>query len=98
MAAGAAGASAGAAAAAAISEAIKASGSIVRVEARDFEALVASAPDPLVLHQEPSGMFSRHHRYATHYRGFTFVAQDREPLFMPAGAQVIRARKIWFPD
>lgn len=98
MAAGAAGASASAAAAAAISNAIKASGSIVRIEARDFEALVASIPDPLVLHQEPVGVFSRNHRYATHHRGFTFVAQDREPIFMPAGAQVIRAQKIWFPD
>ena len=45
----AAGGAAGAAAAAAIANAIKASGAIVQVESRDFEALLHRAGDPLVV-------------------------------------------------
>lgn len=99
MAAGAAGAAGGAAAAAAaIANMVKASGAILRVEPDDFEALVAGMPDPLVLHQEPAGMFARKHRYATSHHGFIFVAQSRDPLFLPAHAQTLRAQKIWIPD
>lgn len=98
---GAAGGAAGggaAAAAAAIAEAVKASGAIVRIEAKDLEDLVRRAPDRLLIHSPPRGMFSRNHRYLTSYRGFVFFAESREEIFLPRGVEVVTARQIWIPS
>ncbi len=90
-------AAAGAAAAAAIANAIKASGVLVKIEPGDFEELVRGMGSPLVIHQPPSGVFQRRHRYLTHYRGFTFHAESAEPLFLPREAEVVPCRQIWIP-
>jgi len=86
------------AAAAAGQKLIKVSGALVETEPAIFQQLVQRIDEPLVLHQEPGGMFSRHHRYATSHRGFIFLAKSREPLALPGRAAVLPARKIWFPD
>lgn len=95
----AAGGGAGAAAAAsAIASAIKASGALVQIEPRDFEALVQHIAEPLVLHQGTGGMFARTHRYATSYRGFIFFAKSKDVLFLPDRVQLLPVKKIWMPD
>lgn len=92
------GAGAGAAAQAAIAQAIKASGAMVEIEAADFEELIRLIRDPLVLHQEPGGMFSRKHQYATSHGGFIFFARAREPIYLPRQLRPIPVKKIWTPD
>lgn len=89
------GAAAGAAAAA-IARAIKASGTIVRVGPRDFEAIVKRSQKPLVIHAQ-GGLFSTKHQYFVSYKGFAFYTKTAAPLVLPADAEVVEAEKVWTP-
>jgi ApbE superfamily uncharacterized protein (UPF0280 family) len=91
-------AGAAAAAAAAIANAIKASGSLVQIEPRDFQDLVERIPDALVLYKEAGGVFDRNHQYATSHRGFIFFARTREPLLLPARVHLLPVMKMWMPE
>jgi hypothetical protein len=93
-----AGGGAAAAAAAAIVQAIKASGAIVRIEARDFENLVRRLDEPLVIHSPPTGMFNKKHQYLTSCAGFVFHTRTDTALTLPHRAPTITAEKIWVPD
>lgn len=90
------GAAAGGAAAAAIANAIKASGAIVRVEPSDLMNILRRQEAPLVIHSA-GGIFSSSHRYLCSYKGLAFFAKSPEQLRLPAGSEVIEARKIWIP-
>lgn len=90
------GAASGAAAAAAIANAIKASGAIVRVEPGDLTNILRRQENPLIVHSS-GGVFSTSHSYLCSYKGLAFFAKSPEPLRLPAGAEVIEARKIWIP-
>jgi hypothetical protein len=94
----AAGGGAAAAAAAAIAQAVKASGAIVRIEARDFENLVRRLDEPLVIHSAPGGMFNRKHQYLTSCAGFVFHARTDAPLTLPHKTPTVTAEKIWTPE
>jgi hypothetical protein len=83
-------------AAAAIAQAVKASGSIVSVEPTDFGSILRRADRPLVI-AAPGGIFRRIHVYLTSYKGLTFYTNSREPLPLPADAEVIYAKRIWIP-
>jgi hypothetical protein len=94
---GAAGAAGGAAAAAAaIANAIKASGTIVRVEAQAFASLLSRQEKPLVVHAM-GGFFGSTHKYLCSYRGLAFFAESRERLRLPLDAEIIEAKSIWIP-
>lgn len=86
----------GAAAAAAIAQAIKASGTIVRVEPREFSRLLDRTDEPLVV-QAQGGMFGRSFQYLTSYKGLAFYTKSNEPIYLPGSAEVVQARKIWIP-
>ena len=86
-----------AAAAAAITNAIKASGVVVRVSPDDFKPLLARAKGALVVHAI-GGIFSTKYRYLVSYKGFAFFTQSSEPIQLPADVETIRAAKIWVPD
>lgn len=91
---GAAGAAA-ATAAAAIAQAIKASGAIVRVEPDEFVKLAQRAENPLVVTAKAFwGGFS----YLMSYKGLAFYAKSKEPLRLPAEAELVLAKKIWVPS
>ena len=79
-----------------IAEAIKASGTIVRVEPEAFVKLLAKVDNPLVIYSE-SGVITTHHQYLTSYKGFAFFARTDEPISLPSTAEVIVAEKIWIP-
>ena len=64
----------GASAAAAVSNAIKASGAIVRVEPEDFLDILEKSSDPIVV-QSPPGFLTRH-KYLTSYKGLFFCAKS----------------------
>jgi len=94
---GAAGGAAGAAAAAAAAaKAIKASGTIVRLERRDFLSILQRSEAPLVV-RSVSRFFGTSYKYLTSYKGLAFFLQSTEPLELPAGVELVEAKRIWIP-
>lgn len=87
----------GAAAAAIIANAIKASGTVVRVEPETFVDLVRRSEKPLIIYSQ-SGLFTKSHQYLTSYKGFAFFTKSREQIDLPRTVEVIIADKIWIPQ
>jgi hypothetical protein len=97
---GAAGTGAGggaAVAAAAIANAIKAAGAIVKLKPREFVEILNRTENALVVFAQ-GGFWSKKNRYLTSYRGFIFYTKTETVLQIPAGAEVIVAKKIWAPE
>jgi hypothetical protein len=92
---GAAGAAAGAAAA--IAQAIKASGTLVKMQPVEFHKLLDRQRDALVVVAE-AGMFGNKHAYLMAYKGLTFYTESRQPLQIGGSVEVIQAEKIWMPS
>lgn len=90
-------ATAGAAmAAAAIANAIKASGVIVRVNAKDFQTILRKVEKPLVVYAE-SGFFRKNYNYLVSYRGLAFYTKTNAPLLLPLGTETVTAQKMYIP-
>jgi hypothetical protein len=87
----------GGAAAAAIANAIKASGSIVRVEPQTFADILRKVDKPLIVYAQ-GGLFTGKHQYLTSYKGLTFFAKSADQIDLPRGVEVIVAKKIWMPS
>lgn len=77
--------------------AIKASGVVVRLEPVAWLALLARTERPLVI-VATGGVFRKHVRYLTSYRGLAFYSESPSALVLPRGAEVIEARHISIPD
>ena len=82
--------------AAIIANAIKASGTIVRVEADVFANLLRRTEKPLVVYTQ-GGFLSKNHQYLTSYKGLTFYTKSGEQIDLPKSAEIIVADKIWIP-
>ena len=90
-------ATAGAAgAAAAIANAIKASGTLVRVEPHGFQSLLRKQESPLVVHSY-GGFLARKHRYLAGYKGLAFYTESPQPIDLPGRCELVEARSIWMP-
>lgn len=87
----------GAVAAAIIANAIKASGTVVRVEPETFMDLVRRSEKPLIIYSQ-SGLFTKNHQYLTSYKGFAFFTKSRDQIDLPRTVEVIIADKIWIPQ
>ena len=85
-----------ASAAAAIANAIKASGTIVRVSPASFLKIVSKSEEPLVIVAE-GGLFSVSYQYLTSYKGLAFFTKSSDPLYLDGSAEIITADKIWIP-
>ena len=85
------------AAAVAASEAIKACGSVVRVEPMTFLDVLARHEAPLVL-AATGGLLWTHHKYVTSYKGLAFYTKSADPLDLPEHCEVMEARKITHPE
>jgi hypothetical protein len=83
--------------AAAIANAIKASGVVVRVDAGDFLAVLRRIDEPLVV-VSYGGVFKKHHKYLTSYKGLAFFTKSPSPLVLPPRVEVIQAKSISIPD
>jgi hypothetical protein len=92
-----AGGAAASGAAAAISEAIKASGAIIRLDPVDFERMLGRMEEALVVHAE-SGLLRTKHEYMTSYRGFIFYMKTDAEIRVPDRCETIQAKKIWIPS
>ncbi len=90
------GAAAATAAAAAIAKAIKASGTIVTVEPKDFAAILTKNKTPLVVQAE-GGVFATKYFYLTSYKGLAFYTKSATPIQLPGDIELIHAKKIWVP-
>jgi hypothetical protein len=79
-----------------IANAVKASGTVVRVEPSEFAKLLTKAESPLVIYTQ-GGLISTNHQYLISYKGFAFYTKSDEPIDLPKNAEVIVADKIWIP-
>ena len=82
--------------AAALAQAIKASGTLVQLEPRDFGRIVQKQDAPLVVRAR-TGLFKSKWFYLTSYKGLAFFCHSPEPLSMSGRTEVIEARRIWAP-
>lgn len=86
----------GAEAAAIIANAIKASGTVVRIAPPEFTKLIKKVEAPLVIYAR-GGFLSRSHQYLTSYKGLAFYTKASEQIDLPRVTEVIVAEKIWIP-
>lgn len=80
----------------AATQALKASGVVVRVEPAVFAQIVGRAESPLVIVSH-GGVFKKQYKYLTSYKGLAFHAVSPGPIALPK-AEVIAARSISIPD
>ena len=85
-----------AAIAAMIANAIKASGTVVRIEPEEFAKILKKVEAPLVIYAE-GGMISTNYQYLVSYKGFAFFCKADEPIELPKKVEVVVADKIWIP-
>ncbi len=91
-----AGAGAAAAAAAAIAQAIKASGTIVRVAPEEFVRILGRQQEPLVV-RATGGFFGTSFQYLSSYKGLAFFTKSPTTLSLPTRCEIIDSEKIWIP-
>ena len=91
------GAAGGAVVAMAVANAKRASGVVVSVTPENFSKIVARVERPLVVHAT-GGFLSTSYQYLTTYRGLAFYTKSRQPVQLPAGAELIAAESIWIPQ
>jgi hypothetical protein len=81
---------------AAMAQALKASGTIVKVGTEDFLKILKKNKDPLVV-MAKGGIFKTNYQYLTGYKGLAFFTKSGTPLTLPSDAEVIASREIWMP-
>ena len=81
----------------AVINALKASGVVVRLEPGEWLALVKRQDAPLVVIAE-GGVFKKHFRYLTTYRGLAFYTQSDGMLVLPGRAELVQAKSISIPE
>ncbi len=84
-------------AAGAVTQAIKASGSIVRVDQEAFEQILQRTDRKLVIACPARTKLFGRHQYAVNYQGFTFYLKHKELIQIPPGFEIIEAKRIWVP-
>jgi hypothetical protein len=71
-----------AAIAAMIANAVKASGTVVRIEPEEFLKILKKVEAPLVIYAE-GGMISTNYQYLVSYKGFAFYCKADDPIELP---------------
>ena len=82
---------------AAVANAIKACGTVVRVEPGEFLRILDLQEEPLIVRTE-GGLLSKSFQYLTTYRGLAFHCKSSTELNLPGRAELIHARKMSIPD
>lgn len=87
-----------AAAQAAIQQAIKASGTIVKIDASDFTRLISKMDDGLVIESVIRFFSIETYKYSTAYKGFVFYCKSSDSISIPSRLEKINAKHIWVPN
>lgn len=82
---------------AAIANAVKACGTVVRLEPEEFSRILALIEKPLIV-RATGGLFSKSFRYLTSYRGLAFYCRSAAELNLPGNAELVNAAKISVPE
>lgn len=90
------GASAAVIAAQMIANAVKASGTVVRIEPAEFLKILKKIESPLIVYAE-GGLISTNHQYLVSYKGFAFYTRANDQIELPRNTEVVVAEKIWIP-
>jgi len=93
--------SAGAAAAAEqarMIQALKAIGSIVKIESDVFADIIQKSDEPLVVVSKQTRWFKTFYACLTNYKGLFFYAESAEVPVFPDSCEIILAEKIWIPS
>ena len=77
--------------------ALKASGVVVRMDPHAFLAILERTDRPLVV-VALGGVFRKHVRYLTSYRGLAFYTQSEQALTLPRSVELVQAKSISIPD
>lgn len=77
--------------------AIKASGVLVQVEAKEFLDILQKQPGSLVVHAK-GGFFTTTYQYLTSYKGLAFFTKTSEAIELPSSIELVNARSISIPD
>ena len=80
-----------------IANAIKACGTLVRVEPHEFLKIVEKQEQPLIV-RTSAGVFSSSIKYLTSYKGLAFHCKSKTELNLPQKAELINAKKFSIPD
>lgn len=80
-----------------MANAIKACGTVVRVEPSEFARIASHQESPLVVRAE-GGFFSTSYKYLTSYKGLAFYCKSPTELELPSKTELIRADKMSVPD
>ncbi len=80
-----------------IANAIKASGSVVKVEPDEFRKILDKIDSPLVV-ESVGGFFSVSYKYLTSYKGLAFYCKSPVQVEFDKNVEIITAKKIVFPD
>jgi hypothetical protein len=81
----------------ATANAIKACGTIVRVEPDEFLKILSFQENPLIV-RTAGGFLSTSYRYLTSYKGLAFYCKSGSELNLPGQSQLIHAGKMSIPD
>jgi hypothetical protein len=79
-----------------IANAVKASGTLVKIDPAEFVNILKKVESPLVIYAE-GGMISTNYQYLVSYKGFAFYTKADDPIELPRNAEVVMAEKIWIP-
>ena len=79
-----------------IADAIKASGTVVRVEPEAFQKILGKVDNPLIVYAE-GGVISTNYQYLVSYKGLAFYTKADEQIELPRNCEVVVAEKIWIP-
>ena len=80
-----------------IANAIKASGTVVKIEPDEFAKILARIEKPLVIYAE-GGLISTNHQYMVSYKGFAFYTKADDQIALPKNTEVVVTDKIWIPS
>ena len=80
-----------------IANAIKACGTLVKVEPQEFLKIIEKQDQPLVV-RTSAGVFSNSIKYLTSYKGLAFHCKSATELSLPPKAELINSKKFSMPD
>ncbi len=80
----------------AISNAVMASGAIIKIDNNSFINLL-SKMDSAVVIEAKGGVFGTRWNYLTNYKNFYFFTKSKEKIGIPSRHELIKSSRIWVP-